>query len=289
MTRETVRRALPGIPMILGLLLALAGTGALFVAGVRGGSPPLAIVAVLLFTALSVAAGGFMSIEPNDARVLTLFGDYKGSVKEPGLWWVNPFMSKKKITLRVRNFETTKLKVNDRNSNPVEIAAIVVWRIVDTAEATFEVENVEHYVKVQGEAALRSLASRYPYDAHAPNEVALATHQEEVSHELQQELVARFAKAGVEVIESRVSHLAYSPEIAAVMLQRQQAAAVVAARQTIVEGAVGMVDMALEMVEARGMAKLDEERRAAMISNLLVVLCGDRGTQPVLNTGSLYQ
>lgn len=289
MTREIVRRAAPGIPFIGVVLLAAGGAGWLFYTGAQTRAPMLAIAGVVLFAVTAISLGGFMSIEPNDARVLTLFGDYKGSVKEPGLWWVNPFMQKKKVTQRVRNFETQKLKVNDRNSNPVEIAAIVVWRIVDTAEATFEVENVEHYVKVQGEAALRALASKYPYDAHAPNEVALATHQEEVSHELQQELVARFAKAGVEVVESRVSHLAYSPEIAAVMLQRQQAAAVVAARQTIVEGAVGMVDMALEMVETRGMAKLDEERRAAMISNLLVVLCGDRGTQPVVNTGSLYQ
>nr|MCU0627528.1 SPFH domain-containing protein [Gemmatimonadaceae bacterium] len=233
--------------------------------------------------------GGFVSIEPNDARVLTLFGNYTGSLKAPGLWWVNPLAQKRKVTQRVRNFETQKLKVNDRNSNPIEIGAIVVWRIIDTAEATFEVEDVESYVRVQAESALRALASKYPYDAHAPAEVALATHQEEVSTELGSQLVARFAKAGVEVMESRVSHLAYAPEIAAVMLQRQQAAAVVAARQTIVEGAVGMVDMALEMVEARGMAKLDEERRAAMISNLLVVLCGDRGTQPVVNTGSLYQ
>lgn len=289
MTRETVRRALPGIPMLLALIGATLAAGWLFYRGARAHDGWLVAGSALLLVTLAVAYGGFTSIEPNDARVLTLFGDYKGSVKAPGLWWVNPFMQKKKVTQRVRNFETAKLKVNDRNSNPVEIAAIVVWRIVDTAEATFEVENVEHYVKVQAEAALRALASKYPYDAHAPSEVALATHQEEVSHELQQELVARFSKAGVEVVESRVSHLAYSPEIAAVMLQRQQAAAVVAARQTIVEGAVGMVDMALEMVESRGMAKLDEERRAAMISNLLVVLCGDRGTQPVVNAGTIYQ
>jgi regulator of protease activity HflC (stomatin/prohibitin superfamily) len=288
MTREIVRRAQPGIPFIGVVLLTLGGAGWLFYTGAQAHAALPAALGVALLVVASIAMGGFVSIEPNDARVLTLFGDYKGSLKAPGLWWVNPFMQKKKVTQRVRNFETTKLKVNDKNSNPIEIAAIVVWRIIDTAEATFEVENVEHYVKVQGEAALRALASHYPYDAHAPNEVALATHQEEVSHELMQELIARFAKAGVEVLESRVSHLAYAPEIAAVMLQRQQAAAVVAARQTIVEGAVGMVDMALEMLETRNMAQLDNERRAAMISNLLVVLCGDRGTQPVVNTGSLY-
>jgi regulator of protease activity HflC (stomatin/prohibitin superfamily) len=289
MTREIVRRGLPGIPMLLVVLAAVVGAGWLFYRGATALDWVLAASGAVLLLGILIALGGFVSIEPNDARVLTLFGNYTGSLKAPGLWWVNPLAQKRKVTQRVRNFETQKLKVNDRNSNPIEIGAIVVWRIIDTAEATFEVEDVESYVRVQAESALRALASKYPYDAHAPAEVALATHQEEVSTELGSQLVARFAKAGVEVMESRVSHLAYAPEIAAVMLQRQQAAAVVAARQTIVEGAVGMVDMALEMVEARGMAKLDEERRAAMISNLLVVLCGDRGTQPVVNTGSLYQ
>jgi regulator of protease activity HflC (stomatin/prohibitin superfamily) len=179
--------------------------------------------------------------------------------------------------------------VNDKHSNPVEVAAIVVWRVTDTAEAMFEVENVEEYVKVQSESALRALASKYPYDAHAEGELSLSANPDEVSHELALELVARFAKAGVEVIESRVSHLAYAAEIASVMLQRQQASAVIAARQKIVEGAVGMVDMALGLIEAKGMAKLDDERRAAMVSNLLVVLCGERGTQPVVNTGTIYQ
>jgi regulator of protease activity HflC (stomatin/prohibitin superfamily) len=244
--------------------------------------------AALGLTALITMAGLF-TVEPNEAKVLQLFGTYKGTVRQQGLFFANPFLSKKKITLRARNFETTRLKVNDKHSNPVEIAAIVVWRVIDSAEALFEVENVEAYVMTQSESALRALAAKYPYDAHAEGELSLSVNPDEIATELSVQLTERFAKAGVEVIESRVSHLAYAPEIAHVMLQRQQASAMIAARAKIVEGAVGMVDMALTMIEQRGMAALDPERKAAMVSNLLVVLCGERSAQPVLNTGTIYQ
>ena len=243
---------------------------------------------LLVLIALFMCAGLF-TVEPNEAKVLQLFGTYKGTVRQQGLFFANPFFTKKRITLRARNFETTRLKVNDKHSNPVEIAAIVVWRVIDSAEALFEVENVETYVMTQSESALRALATKYPYDAHAEGEFSLSVNPDEIATELSIQLTERFAKAGVEVIESRVSHLAYAPEIAGVMLQRQQASAMIAARTKIVEGAVGMVDMALAMVEERGMAKLDPDRRAAMVSNLLVVLCGERSAQPVLNTGTIYQ
>jgi regulator of protease activity HflC (stomatin/prohibitin superfamily) len=228
-------------------------------------------------------------VNPNEARVITLFGRYRGSVKTPGLWWVNPFTVRRRLSLRVRNFETGKLKVNDSNSNPIEIAAVVVWRVVDTAEALFEVNDYENYVQVQSESALRTLASGHPYDAHAPGEVALSTHTAEVSKGLLGQIQERLGRAGVQVTEARISHLAYAPEIASAMLQRQQASAVIAARQKIVEGAVGMVEMALEQLSAKELVRLDDERRAAMVSNLLVVLCAERAPQPVLNTGTLYQ
>jgi hypothetical protein len=290
MTREIPRKAMPGLPVLLAIVAGLLLSAYMVVAAARDRSAPSALMWTAVFLGLLMfVAPGLFTVDPNDAKVLLLFGNYKGTVRDAGLWWVNPFTTKKKITLRARNFETTKLKVNDKHSNPVEVAAIVVWRVTDTAEAMFEVEHVEEYVKVQSESALRALASKYPYDAHTEGELSLSANPDEVSHELANELVARFAKAGVEVIESRVSHLAYAPEIASVMLQRQQASAVIAARQKIVEGAVGMVDMALGLIEEKGMAKLDDERRAAMVSNLLVVLCGERGTQPVLNTGSIYQ
>jgi len=231
---------------------------------------------------------GLFVVNPNDARVLTLFGKYIGTVKEAGFWFANPFAVKKRLSLRVRNFETAKLKVNDAHSNPIEIAAIVVWKVIETAEAMFEVDNYEEYVRMQSESALRALASSYPYDAHDAGAVALSTHTAEVSKGLVEALHERLGKAGVECIESRISHLAYSPEIASAMLQRQQASAIVAARYKIVEGAVGMVENALELLSQKGVVHLDEERKAAMVSNLLVVLCGERSAQPVLNTGTLY-
>jgi regulator of protease activity HflC (stomatin/prohibitin superfamily) len=289
MTREFLRKAAPGLPVLFALLAGMV-LGAWFIyAGATDRSLiTVAMAAALILVCLFLCAGLF-TVEPNEAKVLQLFGTYKGTVRQQGLFFANPFFTKKRITLRARNFETTRLKVNDKHSNPVEIAAIVVWRVIDSAEALFEVENVEAYVMTQSESALRALATKYPYDAHADGELSLSVNPDEIATELSVQLTERFAKAGVEVIESRVSHLAYAPEIAGVMLQRQQASAMIAARTKIVEGAVGMVDMALTMVEERGMAKLDPERRAAMVSNLLVVLCGERSAQPVLNTGTIYQ
>ena len=289
MQREFLRKAASGLPVLFGLLGGMLGGSALVVLGIASRSPALAIAGVGLIVLCLFMCIGLFTVEPNEAKVLQLFGTYKGTVRQQGLFFANPFFTKKKITLRARNFETARLKVNDKHSNPVEIAAIVVWRVIDSAEALFEVENVEAYVTTQSESALRALATKYPYDAHAEGEVSLSVNPDEIATELSVQLTERFAKAGVEVIESRVSHLAYAPEIASVMLQRQQASAMIAARTKIVEGAVGMVDMALRMVEERGMATLDGERRAAMISNLLVVLCAERGAQPVLNAGTLYQ
>ncbi len=289
MTREFLRKAAPGLPVLFALLAGMAIGGWFIYAGITGRSvTTVAIAAGAILVCLFLCAGLF-TVEPNEAKVLQLFGTYKGTVRQQGLFFANPFFTKKRITLRARNFETARLKVNDKHSNPVEIAAIVVWRVIDSAEALFEVENVETYVMTQSESALRALATKYPYDAHAEGEFSLSVNPDEIATELSIQLTERFAKAGVEVIESRVSHLAYAPEIAGVMLQRQQASAMIAARTKIVEGAVGMVDMALTMIEERGMAKLDPERRASMVSNLLVVLCGDRSAQPVLNTGTIYQ
>jgi regulator of protease activity HflC (stomatin/prohibitin superfamily) len=217
-----------------------------------------------------------------------LFGGYRGTVKHPGLRWANPFFSKKAISLRVRNFETTKLKVNDHNSNPIEIGAVVVWQVTDTAEALFEVDNYEDYVRVQSESALRGLANQYPYDAHTAGQMSLSVNTQDVAEKLQFEIQARLTKAGVKVLEARISHLAYAPEIAGVMLRRQQADAVIAARQKIVEGAVGMVEMALALLSQKQIVHLDEERKATMVSNLLVVLCSEQATQPVVNAGSIY-
>jgi regulator of protease activity HflC (stomatin/prohibitin superfamily) len=247
------------------------------------------VVSAVVWSLIFVFWPGFFIVNPNEARVLQLFGKYVGTVKAPGLRWANPFYSKHKISLRVRNFETGKLKVNDANSNPIEIGCVVVWKVVDTAEAMFEVDDYVNYVHVQSEAAVRNLATDYPYDAHDHGDVALSSHTSQISEQLKGEVQARLEKAGVEVIEARISHLAYSPEIAHAMLQRQQASAVVAARTKIVEGAVGMVDLALDYLSKRDIIELDEERKAAMVSNLLVVLCSDRGTQPVVNTGSIYQ
>ena len=270
---------------------------------------------LFLFAALGIAAFvclfGFLAVQPNDARVLLLFGDYQGTVSESGFYWVNPFLSKKKVSLRVRNFETGSTnvaekkneagvvlqqksrtsgrpsKVNDRDGNPIEISAVVVWKVVNTAEALFEVDDYEDFVGVQSESALRSLASRYPYDSE-DHEFSLRGSTDEICEQLKRDIQDRLERAGVEVIEARISHLAYAPEIAAAMLQRQQAGAVVAARTKIVEGAVGMVQQALEHLSRDKIVELDDERRAAMVSNLLVVLCSDRHAQPVVNTGTIY-
>jgi regulator of protease activity HflC (stomatin/prohibitin superfamily) len=232
---------------------------------------------------------GLFTVAPNEGQVLQLFGAYRGTARDEGLRWANPFYSKHRISLRVRNFESGQLKVNDTDGNPIEIAAVVVWRVIDTAEAVFEVDQYEHYVKVQSEAAVRNLATRYPYDTHEDGQISLRGNTAEVAQDLKNEIQERLAKAGVDVIEARISHLAYAPEIAAAMLRRQQAGAIIAARAKIVEGAVGMVEMALEMLEKSDQVRLDEERRAQMVSNLLVVLCGDKDTQPVVNTGTIYQ
>ncbi|MBM41224.1 MAG: hypothetical protein CL483_04780 [Acidobacteria bacterium] len=228
-------------------------------------------------------------VNPNQGRVLLLFGRYVGTVKNQGLRWANPFLLKRRISLRVRNFETEHSKVNDTEGNPIEMAAVVVWKVVDTAEASFEVDDYVHYVHVQSESAVRNLATQYPYDTHEEGQLSLRGNTDEIATKLQTEIQSRLHKAGVEVLEARITHLAYAPKIASAMLQRQQAGAVIAARTQIVEGAVGMVDMALEKLSEKQIVELDEERKAAMVSNLLVVLCGDRGPQPVLNAGTLYQ
>ncbi len=233
--------------------------------------------------------GGFSVVNPNEARVLILFGVYKGTIKTPGFWWVNPLTIRRRMSLRIRNFESGKLKVNDYDGNPIEIAAVVVWRIVETFEALFNVDDYEHFVHVQTEAAVRILATTYSYDAHEEGKLSLRSSVGEITERLRHEIQERLAKAGIQVIEARISHLAYAPEIAGVMLRRQQATAVIAARQKIVEGAVGMVEMALDEISRKGVVRLDEERKAAMVSNLLVVLCSERGVEPVVNTGTLYQ
>jgi len=232
--------------------------------------------------------GGLFMVEPNQGRVLTLFGAYRGTERQPGLRWANPFLQKRAVSLRVRNFETQHLKVNDEHGSPIEIAAVVVWRVVDTAEAVFQVDNYENFVQVQCEAALRNLATRYPYDSHAEGEKSLRGNTQEVAEQLKLEIHERLAQAGVDVPEARISHLAYAPEIAQAMLQRQQAGAIIAARQRIVEGAVGMVEMALARLADRRVLQLDEERKAQMVSNLLVVLCSERAASPVVNAGTLY-
>lgn len=287
--RERPYDGLAGLPVVAALLAALPLFGWILFAGARSGSAlAIGTAAVGLFALLFAAAGLFM-VNPNEGRVLQLFGGYVGTARAPGLRWANPFLTKRQVSLRVRNFESSHLKVNDNEGNPIEIAAVVVWRVVDTAEAVFEVDDYEHYVRVQTEAALRNLATSYAYDAHDDTHTSLRGHTAVVADHLKREVQDRLSKAGVEVIEARISHLAYAPEIAAAMLQRQQAGAIIAARQRIVEGAVGMVEMALAQLSSRSIVVLDDERRAAMVSNLLVVLCGERGAQPVVNTGTIYQ
>lgn len=289
MYREIEKKATPGY-LALVLSVVFSGLGVWGVTrAAAADNPPAAIAWVILIAVALLGMSGLFTVQPNDAKVLTLFGKYVGTVREQGLWWANPFLSKKRISLRVRNFETAKLKVNDNHSNPIEIGAVVVWKVVDTAEAMFEVDDYAHFVVMQSEAAVRALASTYPYDAHAAGEIALSTHAAEVAKSLQQAVADRLQKAGVEVIEARLSHLAYAPEIASAMLRRQQAAAIIAARQKIVEGAVTMVENALDLIADKGIVALDDERKATMVSNLLVVLCSDRDAQPVVNTGSLYQ
>ena len=288
MIQEKTRNVSSGYVMIAVLLAAhsaLIYTAWLAVRAQSVGGLIAAVVASLL---VAVLWAGLFMVHPNEARVLQLFGKYVGTVHEPGLKWANPFFAKKAVSTRVRNFESGKLKVNDSNGSPIEIAAVVVWKVFDTAEALFEVDDYEEFVQIQSESALRNLSTTYPYEPHEGEGAALRSHPVEIAQALREEIQDRLEQAGVTVIESRISHLAYAPEIANAMLRRQQASAIIAARTQIVAGAVGMVDMALEHLKAKHVVELDEERKAAMVSNLLVVLCGEEGAHPVVNTGSLY-
>jgi regulator of protease activity HflC (stomatin/prohibitin superfamily) len=286
--KENPTQSLPGIPTLLGLIVAGLLAAYLFVTGAAAGSPVMlaaaAVIGVLAFFCLF----GLYMVEPNQAAVLSLFGKYIGTVKDNGLRWNNPFYAKKKISQRVRNFESGKLKVNELDGSPIEIAAVIVWQVVDSAEAVYNVDDYESFVHIQSESALRAMATSYPYDQHEEGQLALRSHATEISQHLRQELADRLADAGVQVLDARISHLAYAPEIAQAMLQRQQANAIIAARTRIVAGAVGMVEMALAELQKNGVVHLDEERKAQMVSNLLVVLCGERATQPIVNAGTLY-
>ena len=292
MIQEKAFRATSGWSMLGVLLIGLVAAIWLLLAGVRviqeGGSGArfsVGLVALLLDVFLMF---GLFIVNPNEGRVLQLFGKYVGTAREPGLRWANPLYGKRRVSLRVRNFESGRLKVNDLDGNPIEIAAVVVWKVVDTAEAMFEVDDYQNYVHVQTESALRNMATSYPYDAHDEAVLSLRGHTGAIADHLRKEIQDRLATAGVDVIEARISHLAYAPEIAAAMLQRQQAGAIIAARQRIVDGAVGMVEMALGHLARNKVVELDEERKAAMVSNLLVVLCSERSTQPVVNAGTLH-
>ena len=276
----------------IGLTIALLLAGVaiyVFVGAVQAGRPlVLATVVLPLLVLAALSAAGLFTVQPNQAVVLILFGSYVGTVRDSGWWWTNPFNTRRRLSLRVRSLNGHMIKVNDHAGNPVEIAAVVVWNVLDTAQAVFDVENFEDFVSVQSETAVRHLASIYPYDEYDSDAISLRGSTDKVSEALRVELQERLRPAGVQVVEARLSHLAYAPEIAGAMLQRQQAAAIIAARQRIVDGAVGMVEMALARLSANKIVELDEERKAAMVSNLLVVLCGERAATPVLNTGTLY-
>ena len=281
-----------GLALILGLAGVLVSAGLIVTATAvegAGGKAALIIGGILLFLVSVTAMSGLNTVAPGEARVVQLFGRYRGTIRQDGLRWVNPVTSRTKISTRVRNHETAALKVNDAYGNPIELAAVVVWKVRDTAQATFEVDDYTEFVATQTETAVRHIAIEYPYDAHDEGGLSLRGNAEEITEKLAVELSARVEAAGVQIIESRFTHLAYAPEIASAMLQRQQAGAVVAARRQIVDGAVGMVEAALARITERDLVELDNERKAAMVSNLLVVLCGDRAPQPVLNTGTLYQ
>jgi len=292
--KEKSLASLNGLGTLAGSLLAALAGGALFVLGVAAkastGSPNLLLMlaGVLVVAAAVFILAGMYTIQPNQAAVLSLFGKYVGTVKDNGLRWNNPFYAKRRVSQRVRNFESGKLKVNELDGSPIEIAAVIVWQVVDASEAVYNVDDYESFVHIQSESALRAMATSYPYDQHEDGQLALRSHASEISQHLKNELAERLADAGVQVIDARISHLAYAAEIAQAMLQRQQANAVIAARTRIVAGAVGMVEMALAELQKNGVVELDEERKAHMVSNLLTVLCSDRGTQPIVNAGSLY-
>ena len=286
--KETPIRSLPGIPMLLALFAAML-VGAWFaLSGIRAEAIAQVIAGALLAVVAGFCLFGLYMVEPNQSAVVSLFGKYVGTVKENGLRWNNPFFAKKKVSQRVRNFESGKLKVNELDGSPIEIAAVIVWQVVDSAEAVYNVDDYESFVHIQSESALRTMATSYPYDQHEDGQLALRSHATEVSKHLLDELQERLTDAGVQILDARISHLAYAPEIAQAMLQRQQANAVVAARTRIVYGAVSMVEMALDELQKKGVVDLDEERKATMVSNLLVVLCSERGTQPIVNAGTLY-
>lgn len=283
--QERTIGGISGMPMLsLSILLAIAGVVAMFRAKVTAGH----IIGLILIVLAIAVFRGLTSIETGQARVILLFGKYQGTLRVPGLRWVSPLTRRPVISTRIRNHESNTAKVNDADGVPIDIAAVVVWQVRDTAKALLAVEDFTAFVSIQAETAVRHVASRFPYDAHDDDQLSLRDNTEVITKKLASEIDARVAPAGVAVIEARITRLAYSPEIAQVMLQRQQASAVVAARQRIVEGAVGMVELALERLEEQSMVELDEERKAAMVSNLLVVLCGDRATQPIVNVGSLY-
>lgn len=286
--KENPIRSLSGIPLLLALLVALLAAAWLIITGARTASATTVVAGVVLAVLTLFCMLGLYMIEPNQSAVLSLFGKYVGTVNEQGLRWNNPFYGKRKVSMRVRNFESGKLKVNELDGSPIEIAAVIVWQVTDSAEAVYNVDDYESFVHIQSESAIRAMATTYPYDQHEEGQVSLRSHPEEISERLKHHLDERLTEAGVTVIDARISHLAYSPEIANAMLQRQQANAIVAARTRIVFGAVSMVEMALAELKKSGIIELDEERKANMVSNLLVVLCSDRATQPVVNTGSLY-
>jgi hypothetical protein len=286
--QEKLYSARAGGPIVLGLSLALVLDLVLFVFSLGAEVWLTLLVSILLVPVILFLLWGSFVVNPNEGRVLQFFGRYVGTAKDPGLRWANPLYKKERMSLRARNFETERSKVNDTDGNPIEMAAVVVWNVVDTAEATFEVDDYINYVHVQSESAVRDLATQYPYDSYEEGQISLRGNTEEIAGQLKTEIQSRLQKAGVEVLEARITHLAYAPEIASAMLQRQQAGAIIAARSQIVEGAVTMVQMALVDLSTRGIVELDEQRKAALVSNLLVVLCGDKGTQPVLNTGNPY-
>jgi len=288
MIREEVRKVSSGYLMLVVLAVGQLG----FAYGIFRSAVAISISGVIGFALASIVVAicwaGLFMIHPNEAKVLQLFGKYVGTAHEPGLKWANPFYAKTAVSTRVRNFESGKLKVNDNRGSPIEIAAVVVWKVFDTAEALFEVDDYEEFVQIQSESALRNLSTTYPYEPHEGEGTALRSHPAEIAQALREEIQDRLETAGVTVIEARISHLAYASEIANAMLRRQQASAIIAARTKIVAGAVGMVEMALDQLKKNNVVELDEERKAAMVSNLLVVLCGEEATKPVVNTGTLY-
>jgi regulator of protease activity HflC (stomatin/prohibitin superfamily) len=288
MLNEKVVKGISGWLMVFVLAVVLIVFVMMLGSAAKAQAGGQILLAIFVLLVDLVCWRGLTVVNPNQATVVQLFGVYKGTIKEQGLWWVNPLTSRRRISLRIRNFESERLKVNDHDGNPIEIAAVIVWRVVETAEAMFQVNDYENFVHVQSESAVRNLATTYPYDAHEEGQLSLRMSAGDIAHQLRQEIQDRLSKAGVEVIEARISHLAYAPEIASAMLRRQQASAIIAARQKIVEGAVGMVEMALEALSTKHVVDLDEERKASMVSNLLVVLCSDRDAQPVVNTGTLY-